>query len=71
MKIRAVQMASMETGILETETAQFVMLEVSGPFDPNHAVLARARELAAMTGSQSMIESFERSLSRGAFPGKR
>jgi hypothetical protein len=47
--------------------AEVVMLKVSGPIDLDDEVLRRARELVLGTGSQEMIESFERALKQGAF----
>lgn len=47
--------------------AEVVMLKVSGPVDPDDAVIRRARELVLGTGSQEMIESFDWAMKQGAF----
>jgi hypothetical protein len=47
--------------------AEVVMLKVSGPVDPDDEVLRRARQLVLGTGSQEMIESFDRALKQGSF----
>jgi hypothetical protein len=43
----------------DAEDAQVVMVEVSGPIDPNDDVIKRARELVLSTGSAAMIKSFD------------
>jgi len=35
------------------------MVEVSGPTDPDDALIKRARELVLSTGSAAMIKSFD------------
>jgi hypothetical protein len=39
--------------------AEVVMVEVSGPIDPDDALIKRARELVLSTGSAAMIKSFD------------
>ncbi len=39
--------------------AEFAKLKVSGPIDPDDAVMRRAREFVQRTGSRAMIESFD------------
>ena len=46
--------------------AQIVMVEVSGPTDPDDAVIKRARELVLSTGSAAMIKSFDWALASEA-----
>lgn len=45
---------------------QVVMLKVSGPTDPNNAVVSRARELVRGAGSPTMVNSFEWALNNNA-----
>jgi hypothetical protein len=47
--------------------AEVVMLKVSGPVDPDDAVLLRARQMVLGTGSAEMIESFDWAVKQGAF----
>jgi hypothetical protein len=47
--------------------AEVVRLKISGPVDPNNAVMRRARELVLGTGSRAMIESFDWAVQRGNF----
>ena len=66
MKIQAIPISS-PTEEENESGAEVVMLKVSGPVDPNDAVMLRARELVLGTGSRAMIESFDWALKRGAF----
>jgi hypothetical protein len=60
MKIEVVKVTSpME------ESTPVVRLRVTGPVDPAHHVLQRARQLVANTGSKSMAESFDWALKTG------
>ena len=66
MKIQAIPIST-PTEEENGSGAEVVMLKVSGPVDPNDAVMLRARELVVGTGSRAMIESFDWALKRGAF----
>ena len=63
MKIETVTISPPEGDEPTAEAdAEIVMLEVSGPTDPDDALLKRARELVLSTGSAAMIKSFDWSL---------
>jgi hypothetical protein len=47
--------------------AEVFRLKVSGPVDPNDAVMRRARELVLGTGSPAMIDSFDWAVRHGSF----
>lgn len=64
MKIQTVPISSSTRNGNDTEV---VMLKVSGPVDPQDAVMRRARLLVLGTGSQSMIDSFDWAVDRNAF----
>lgn len=65
MKIETVPApTSFEAEIGETRVMR---LRVTGPVDRDDAVVRKARELVAKTGSQSMADSFEWALAKGAF----
>jgi hypothetical protein len=65
MKIQAIPVFSEVEDV--DPAAEVVMFKMSGPVDPNDAVVVRARELVLATGSRSMIKSFERAVERGTF----
>jgi hypothetical protein len=65
MKIQAIPMFT-EEEVVEP-AAEVVMLKMSGPVDPNDAVVVRARKMVLRTGSRSMIKSFDRAVERGTF----
>ena len=54
---------------MEIETvkidAELTMLKVTGPLDPAHPVMVRARELALSTGSAAFIASFDAMVAQG------
>ena len=66
MKIQAVPISlpSHEETKLGAEVFQ---LKVSGPVDPDDAVMRRARELVLGTGSIAMIDSFDWAVRHGSF----
>jgi hypothetical protein len=64
MEIQAIRVLS-ENGDLAKSDAEVVRLKVSGPVDPQNAVMVRARELVLGTGSQAMIESFDWAMQHG------
>jgi hypothetical protein len=45
--------------------AELTMLKVTGPLDPKHPVMVRARELALSTGSAAFLASFDEVLAQG------
>jgi hypothetical protein len=47
--------------------ADVFQLKVSGPVDPDDAVMRRARELVLGTGSTAMIDSFDWAVQHGSF----
>jgi hypothetical protein len=65
MKIQTVQISppSHEEAKLGAEVFQ---LKVSGPVDPDNAVMRRARELVLGTGSSAMIDSFDWAVQHGS-----
>lgn len=65
MKIQSIPIQTSDEAVTDGDTG-IVMLEVSGPVDPSDAVLRRARQMVAGTGSPSMIESFDWALKSGA-----
>jgi len=69
MEIRMVPMSTSVPADSETEP-EFVMVELSGPFDPENAVLRRARQLVLESGSPEMLESFDAAVKSGAFLAK-
>jgi hypothetical protein len=44
---------------------ELTMLKVTGPLDPKHPVMVRARELAISTGSAAFIASFDAVVAEG------
>lgn len=58
MKIELVPANNFEA-VVGSGDAKVVVLEVSGPMDPQNAVVLRARELVRATGSAAMLESFD------------
>jgi hypothetical protein len=65
MKIQTIRVSS--SGDSKLQASDVVRLKISGPIDPNDAVMQRARELVVGTGSEAMIESFDRAVQQGAF----
>ncbi|RPI64179.1 MAG: hypothetical protein EHM50_01090 [Lysobacterales bacterium] len=60
MKVETVTISPPESGQPTTKAdAEVVMVEVSGPTDPDDALIKRARELVLSTGSAAMIKSFD------------
>jgi hypothetical protein len=59
VKIQTIAVSSAPADGQSASDAQVVRLKVSGPIDPDDAVLRRARELVLVTGSAAMIESFD------------
>jgi hypothetical protein len=47
--------------------AEVFQLKVSGPVDPDDAIMRRARELVLGTGSSAMIDSFDWAVQHGSF----
>jgi hypothetical protein len=66
MKIQTVQI-SPPTHERTEPGAEVFQLKVSGPVDPDDAVMRRARELVLGTGSTAMIDSFDWAVRRGSF----
>jgi hypothetical protein len=64
MKIQTVPISPATSNGNDTEV---VMLKVSGPVDPDAAVMRRARQFVLDTGSKSMIDSFDWAVDRNAF----
>jgi hypothetical protein len=54
----------MEIEVLKID-AELTMLKVTGPLDPKHPVMVRARELAVSTGSVAFLDSFDWFVARG------
>lgn len=69
MKIQMVPMSTNEL-VASDSVPEFVMVELSGPFDPEHDVLKRARQLVHNNGSEAMVESFEAALKSDSFFGR-
>lgn len=68
MKIQTITVSS--PGDEKAHSSGVVRLKVSGPIDPNNAVMRRARELVLGTKSQAMIESFDWAVQQGTFLSK-
>jgi len=62
-------MVPMSTQVSDDEKAEpeFVMVELSGSFDPDNVILKRARKLVHERGSREMLESFDSALVSGTF----
>lgn len=66
MKIQAVQVGTQNPQDNNRDVEIF-RLRVSGPVDPNDAIMLRARELVLATNSPAMIESFDWAVQDGSF----
>jgi hypothetical protein len=66
MKIQSIPVSPHTEGTAKPD-AEVVRLKVSGPVDPNDAIMRRARELVLGTGSEAMIESFDWAMQHGNF----
>jgi hypothetical protein len=51
-------------------TPDFVMIKVSGPFDPNSDVLQRARKLLEDIGATATVKSFDAAIDNDALFNK-
>jgi hypothetical protein len=67
MKIQMVPMSTNKP-VASTAAAEFVMVEVSGPLDPQNAVLLSAQALIRSRGSKAMVESFEAAIKNSFDP---
>lgn len=65
MKIEVIPVNA--SGQVRSDETQVVQFKVTGPIDSSDAVLKRARELVAKTGSDSMKRSFEWALATGVY----
>jgi hypothetical protein len=66
MKIQAIQMPP-PGGTSEDPEHGIFMFKVSGPLDFSNGIIKRAREMVVRTGSEAMIQSFDRSLESAKF----
>jgi hypothetical protein len=64
VKIQTIPISPAAVGAAKVDS-EAVRLKVSGPVDPNDAVMRHARKLVLDTGSQTMIESFDWAVRHG------
>lgn len=64
MKIRMVNMTKTEIAS-QAAAPEFVMVKLSGPFDPQNPKLRRARSLLQKRGSKESVESFDAAIKSG------
>lgn len=65
MKIQMVPIVTNEVFPNEVPP-EFVMIELSGPFDPDNVVFVNARNLLSTRGSKATVASFDAALKSGS-----